>query len=36
VELARQMLTAGEDLEKVARYTRLSPEELQALVEDES
>jgi flagellar biosynthesis/type III secretory pathway protein FliH len=35
-ELARQMLTAGEDMEKVARYTRLTPEELQALIEDES
>ena len=35
-ELARQMLTAGEDMQKVARYTRLTPEELQALVKDES
>ncbi len=35
-ELARQMLTAGEDMEKVARYTRLTPKELQALVENES
>ncbi len=35
-ELARQMLTAGEDMQKVARYTRLTPEELQALIEDES
>ena len=33
-ELARQMLTAGEDMEKVARYTRLTPEELQALLNE--
>ncbi|MEX2442620.1 MAG: Rpn family recombination-promoting nuclease/putative transposase [Alkalispirochaeta sp.] len=35
-ELAREMLTAGEEMEKVARYTRLTMEELQALVEEES
>ncbi len=30
------MLTAGEDMQKVARYTRLTAKELKALIEDES
>ena len=35
-ELARQMLTAGEDMQKVARYTRLTMEESQGLAAEES